>query len=170
MQGNVWSNITCIYSQSRASKEVSEIHHMYLLMVTCNKIMDWLVASVTVYLLTHFQNPFTLPLTTVSCSLQGPTEPWVNPTDYLRTHRISLAHIVHLRSHQGLDTDDICQWMSTISLTKTSNCYWYGDCLVVVDNLPLKRGVISLYHDSPMAGHPGITKTTQLINVDYWWR
>ena len=38
-----------------------------------------------------------------------------------------------------------------------------------MDNLPLQRGVISLYHDSPMVSHPGITKTTQLISNDYWW-
>ena len=33
--GNVQSNIMCTYSQSRAGKEVSTTHHMYLLMVTC---------------------------------------------------------------------------------------------------------------------------------------
>ena len=38
--GNVRSNIMCTYSRSRASKEVSETHHMYLLMVTCNKINE----------------------------------------------------------------------------------------------------------------------------------
>ena len=30
----------CTYSRSRASKEMSETHHMYLLMVTCNKINE----------------------------------------------------------------------------------------------------------------------------------
>ena len=30
----------CTYSQSRASKGVSETHHMYLLMVMCNKINE----------------------------------------------------------------------------------------------------------------------------------
>ena len=39
-QGNVQSNIICTYSQSRASKEVSETHHMCLLMVTCDKINE----------------------------------------------------------------------------------------------------------------------------------
>ena len=38
--GNVRSNIMCTYSQSRASKEVSEIYHMCLLSVTCNKINE----------------------------------------------------------------------------------------------------------------------------------
>jgi hypothetical protein len=47
--------------------------------------------------------------------------------------------------------------------------HWNGNHLVVVDNLPLKRGVISLYHDSPTAGHPGISNTTWAIACDYWW-
>jgi transposase InsO family protein len=38
-----------------------------------------------------------------------------------------------------------------------------------MDDLPLRRGVISLYHDSPMAGHPGISNTTWSIAQDYWW-
>ena len=43
MQGNlrnVRSKIMCTYSRSRASKGISKIHHMYLLMVTCNKINE----------------------------------------------------------------------------------------------------------------------------------
>ena len=33
----------------------------------------------------------------------------------------------------------------------------------------LRRGVISLFHDQETAGHPGITKTLQLIAPYYWW-
>lgn len=33
----------------------------------------------------------------------------------------------------------------------------------------LKRGVISLYHDFPTAGHPGQRKTLTSILRDYWW-
>jgi hypothetical protein len=38
-----------------------------------------------------------------------------------------------------------------------------------VDDNTLRRGVISLYHDSITAGHPGITKTLWAIGLDYWW-
>ena len=38
-----------------------------------------------------------------------------------------------------------------------------------MDDTSLKRGVISLYHDSPMAGHPGISNTTWAIARDFWW-
>jgi hypothetical protein len=38
-----------------------------------------------------------------------------------------------------------------------------------VDDTSLKRGVISLYHNSTTAGHPGISNTTWAITKDYWW-
>jgi hypothetical protein len=40
---------------------------------------------------------------------------------------------------------------------------------VVVGNDVLKRGVISLYHNFPTAGHPGGRKTLTNIAHDYWW-
>jgi hypothetical protein len=61
------------------------------------------------------------------------------------------------------------QWATTFPLKVINDLYWYGDRLVVMDDLPLRRGVISLYHDSPTAGHPGISNTAWAIASDYWW-
>jgi hypothetical protein len=61
------------------------------------------------------------------------------------------------------------RWATTFPLKVIGDLYWYGDRLVVVDDTPLRRGVISLYHDSPTAGHPGISNTTWAIARDYWW-
>ena len=58
---------------------------------------------------------------------------------------------------------------TTYSLKQIGELHWYGDQLVVVEDTSLKRGVISLYHDSPMAGHPGISNTTWAITRDFWW-
>jgi Integrase zinc binding domain len=41
--------------------------------------------------------------------------------------------------------------------------------LIVVGNDNLKRGVISLYHDFPTAGHPRGKKMLTNIICDYWW-
>jgi hypothetical protein len=60
------------------------------------------------------------------------------------------------------------QWANTFPLKMISNLYWYRDRLVIVDNLPLRRGVISLYHDSPTASHPGILNTTWIVAHNYW--
>jgi hypothetical protein len=41
--------------------------------------------------------------------------------------------------------------------------------LVVLENNELKRGVISLFHDSTMTGHPGISRTKLTLEKDFWW-
>jgi len=47
--------------------------------------------------------------------------------------------------------------------------WWKGNALVIVENDDLRRGVITLFHDSLPAGHPGIAKTTNAISRYYWW-
>jgi hypothetical protein len=54
-------------------------------------------------------------------------------------------------------------------LKNVNNQWTINGRLVVVGNDDLKRGVISLYHDFPTAGHPGQRKTLASISRDYWW-
>jgi len=62
------------------------------------------------------------------------------------------------------------KWASTYSLTLLDGTHWHhGTALVVVADNMLRRGVISLFHDHVTAGHPGITKTLQLLAQYYWW-
>jgi hypothetical protein len=73
------------------------------------------------------------------------------------------------RASQLCQPELLSRWATTFQLKKEDDLFWYGDRLVVMDDLPLRRGVISLYHDSPTAGHPGISNTTWAIARDYWW-
>jgi hypothetical protein len=41
--------------------------------------------------------------------------------------------------------------------------------LIVPENNELKWGVISLFHDLTIAGHPGTLRTKQAIEKDFWW-
>ena len=41
--------------------------------------------------------------------------------------------------------------------------------IVVVGNNNLKQGVISLYHNFSLAGHPGAWRIFSLLGRDYWW-
>jgi hypothetical protein len=41
--------------------------------------------------------------------------------------------------------------------------------LVVPENNELKQGVISLFHDSTTAGHPGTLRMKLAIEKDFWW-
>jgi len=61
------------------------------------------------------------------------------------------------------------QWTEAHGLIHKDNAIWKDQALVVVGDNNLRRGVISLFHDSTTSGHPRITKTTQLIMQYYWW-
>ena len=74
-----------------------------------------------------------------------------------------------VRSHQQTQQSLLSKWTTTYPLTQSDGLHWYGDRLVIVEDSSLKRGVISLYHDSLTAGHPGISNTTWTIAKDFWW-
>jgi len=62
------------------------------------------------------------------------------------------------------------EWASLHNLLLLDGTHWHhGTTLVVVADNGLRRGVTSLLHDHKTVGHPGITKTLQLISPYYWW-
>jgi len=70
---------------------------------------------------------------------------------------------------QGKDASTLRQWERAHGITKQGDLWTKEGALVVVGNNELKRGVISLFHDTTTAGHPGITKTLALTRQYYWW-
>jgi hypothetical protein len=47
---------------------------------------------------------------------------------------------------------------------------WYKDGRrVITGDIEAKRHLIQSHHDSPVHGHPGISKTIQLTERLYWW-
>jgi hypothetical protein len=74
-----------------------------------------------------------------------------------------------VRAHQFKHATTLSQWSTTHNLTKIGDLYWRNDLLVVVEDNNLRKGVISLYHDSTTTSHPGITKTLWSISHDFWW-
>ena len=44
-----------------------------------------------------------------------------------------------------------------------------GGALVVTSGEEIHRSLLQRYHDGPMAGHPGVWKTWQALQQDYWW-
>jgi len=75
-----------------------------------------------------------------------------------------------VRLAQYQQQPELKKWATTHSLTLLDGTHWHhGTALVVVAKNKLRRGVISLFHDHVTAGHPGITKTLQLLAQYYWW-
>ena len=50
-----------------------------------------------------------------------------------------------------------------------NDLYYYKSRLVVLEDNELRRGVLSLYHDSTTAGHLEIRQTLDAITRSYWW-
>ena len=101
-----------------------------------------------------------------------PSHLFVNTTTLscLFTRATTLSSIdEHVRAHQLQQPRLLSKWATTYPLTQTGELFWYGNQLVVMEDTSLKRGVISLYHDLPTAGHPGISNTTWAILRDFWW-
>ena len=65
----------------------------------------------------------------------------------------------------------IKQWALTYpNITQQADDVWWNDdCLIVMEDNALQRGVTSLYHDSTTAGHPGTLKTCIMLAKDFWW-
>ena len=46
---------------------------------------------------------------------------------------------------------------------------WYQEHVYVPMNRNLCQQVVTLYHELPSAGHPGISKTNALVQHNFWW-
>ena len=59
------------------------------------------------------------------------------------------------------------QWKAKFGLQQKEGHWYFRDWLVVVENHPLRRGVLKEYHDHQTAGHPGNFQTTIAVARDY---
>ena len=57
----------------------------------------------------------------------------------------------------------------TADLTFASGLWWKRDRIVVPDSLDTKRLILQAFHDHPMAGRLGVTKTLKAINSRFYW-
>ena len=60
-------------------------------------------------------------------------------------------------------------WIDPHKLKKVNGVWYKEGRRAVTGSLTDKRAIIKSRHDPPMYGHPGISKTTQLVERDYWW-
>jgi hypothetical protein len=73
-----------------------------------------------------------------------------------------------VKLYQDEHYQSLLTWKDTHGLRLDSQNYlWKGDALVVVENNDLRRGILHQFHTLKTAGHPGIMKTIQLIQLHY---
>ena len=61
------------------------------------------------------------------------------------------------------------EWCDTQGTRKLPEGYVKDNQWVVPSDKQLRHDVLSQYHDSPTAGHPGRDNTTALVSQHYWW-
>jgi hypothetical protein len=77
--------------------------------------------------------------------------------------------ITTLTQQHHQDEEYLKLWVDPHQL-KCLNGMWYKEGRVVVtEDLEGKRKIIKAHHDPPVHGHPGISKTVQLVERNYWW-
>jgi hypothetical protein len=79
---------------------------------------------------------------------------------------IKVLHGQGLKKHQS----QLNTWCKAHGIEhRPGDLWWKGNALVIVENDDLRRGVVSLFHNSIATKHPGIAKTTEQIAKYYWW-
>jgi Integrase zinc binding domain len=89
---------------------------------------------------------------------------------HLFIHASTISDLEQLVLDAQLANPDLLHlWASHFNLTETDSAWYHSSALVVMEDNELRREVLSLYHDHRLAGHPGISKTLELLTRDYWW-
>jgi hypothetical protein len=60
-------------------------------------------------------------------------------------------------------------WIDPHQLKQHQGVWYKNERQVVTGDIKDKRHIIQSHHDTPVHGHPGISKTIQLIERLYWW-
>src|SRR6201996_6875418 len=70
---------------------------------------------------------------------------------------------------EGQDESTIKRWVDPHQLKKVQGRWEKDGRMVVTAKSPITRQIISNHHDLPAYGHPGISRTTELVQRNYWW-
>ena len=74
-----------------------------------------------------------------------------------------------MNEEEGQDEETLKPWVDPHRLKRVNNVWYKEGRRVVTGTMNAKRTIIKSRHDPPIYGHPGISKTTQLVERDYWW-
>ena len=70
---------------------------------------------------------------------------------------------------QEQEEETVKPWVNPHKLKRVNGVWYKEGRQVITGSLNDKRAIIKSHHDPPIYGHPGISKTTQLVERDYWW-
>jgi hypothetical protein len=80
------------------------------------------------------------------------------------------ANTIMTTTHQHQQSEECLKpWIDPHQLKSIDGTWYKGDRVVVTADVNGKRELIKAHHDLPIHGHPGISKTIQIVERNYWW-
>jgi hypothetical protein len=80
------------------------------------------------------------------------------------------ANTIMTTTHQHQQNEDCLKpWIDPHQLKCIDGTWYKGERVVVTADVTDKRKLIKAHHDLPIHGHPGISKTIQIVERNYWW-
>jgi hypothetical protein len=76
------------------------------------------------------------------------------------------ATIVH--QHRQ-DEECLKPWIDPHQLKHINGTWYKGKRVVITADMNGRQKLIQMHHDTPVHGHPGISKTIQIVEQNYWW-
>ena len=67
------------------------------------------------------------------------------------------------------DEEQIKAWVDPHKLKKINDIWYHQGQRVVTGDIEERRTIIKTKHDLPVHGHPGISKTVQIVERTHWW-
>ncbi len=67
------------------------------------------------------------------------------------------------------DEEQIKAWVDPHKLKKINDIWYHQGQRVVTGDIDERRTLIKAKHDLPVHGHPGISKTVQIVERTHWW-
>jgi hypothetical protein len=70
---------------------------------------------------------------------------------------------------EAQDKAELWPWVDPHGLQKIEEVWWKDGRRVVTENMEQRRQLVHDHHDLPAYGHPGISRTAELVSRHYWW-
>jgi Integrase zinc binding domain len=67
------------------------------------------------------------------------------------------------------DETILAKWVDPHKLKNVNGVWWKEGRMVITQEAPRRRQIIRNHHDLPAYGHPGISRTTELVARRFWW-
>ena len=74
-----------------------------------------------------------------------------------------------IREQQQEDKSLFDEWKKVHQCEEEDGILFRKGALVVTSGKEIHQSLLQRYHDGPTAGHPGVWKTWQALQQDYWW-